>query len=149
MKSYFDQILFKYQIQKIKYFHNYFNKATVEWGFKTMSKFFVFFSYNSKNVLNVKIQISIMYQSAKSVSLCQISSVGVVRIDKIAHVGIPVTSIQVIDTQYAVEIDVRHSIFYYQHLYCKIKFKVLNMFCFLSNFILSTVNFCSDVLHLP
>lgn len=48
-----------------------------------------------------------MNQSAKSVSLCEMSSVGVVRIDKIAHVGIPVTSIQVIDTQYAVEIDVR------------------------------------------
>lgn len=49
-----------------------------------------------------------MNQSAKSVSLWEMSSVGVVRIDKIAHVGIPVTSIQVIDTQYAVEIDVRH-----------------------------------------
>lgn len=88
-----------------------------------------------------------MNQSAKSVSLCEMSSVGVVRIDKIAHVGIPVTSIQVIDTQYAVEIDVRHLILYYLHLYCKITFKVFNMFRFLSNFTFTTVRIFSDVLH--
>lgn len=43
LSVYFDQILFKYLIQKIKYFHNYFDKVTVEYGFKPMSKLFAFF----------------------------------------------------------------------------------------------------------
>lgn len=67
-------------------------------------------------------QIYQMNQCAKLASLSQMSSVGVVQIDRIAHVVIPVTSIRLTDTQCAVEIDVRHLISYYLHFNRKITF---------------------------
>lgn len=98
---------------------NYLDTLIIEVGSKNQ----VYISLvNSQNILNTKIQIYQMNQCAKLASLSQMSSVGVVQIDRIAHVVIPVTSIRLTDTQCAVEIDVRHLISYYLHFNRKITF---------------------------